>query len=107
MTDEERQKLCESLRLAFSPWPCRIAADEIERLAERLKAAHGYADECEARIKMLCDQIDQNAMTDEERQKLVKWLRDMQHTYGQSGQYGAIADEIEYSCKVLRLYASR
>jgi hypothetical protein len=42
MTDEERQKLCESLRLAFSPWPCRIAADEIERLAERLKAAHGY-----------------------------------------------------------------
>jgi hypothetical protein len=37
MTDEERQKLCESLRLAFSPWPCRIAADEIERLAAEHK----------------------------------------------------------------------
>jgi HAMP domain-containing protein len=48
MTDEERQKLCESLRLAFSPWPCRIAADEIERLVARVKELELALDKIEA-----------------------------------------------------------
>jgi hypothetical protein len=35
MTDEDRQELCKILR-TMEPWPCKQAADELERLAQRL-----------------------------------------------------------------------
>jgi hypothetical protein len=43
-------------------------------------------------------------MTDEEHQKLVKWLRDMAHTYGQSVEYAQAADEIERLEKELQVW---
>jgi hypothetical protein len=62
MSDEEQNKLMAALRNPeHDRFPLRTARDaavEIKRLAERLEAAHGYADECEDRIKMLNNQID-------------------------------------------------
>jgi hypothetical protein len=53
------------------PWPDDVEVEplytvpprpdtsaEIERLTKQVQAAHGYADECTARIRMLNDQID-------------------------------------------------
>lgn len=39
MTDKERQILCNILR-TMEPWPCRQAADEIERLAKELAGSN-------------------------------------------------------------------
>jgi hypothetical protein len=64
MTDEERQKLVDDLWLIaghdrpVSRAICAEAAEEIERLTESLKAVHGYAEECEAKIAMQANQID-------------------------------------------------